>query len=180
MTAWILDRKLVTLTMLVAVTGAAILYAIWIGWRGPDYSVDSAQYLKDVAAQRPIDTAIPSVPLAPRTSAVAPASPAPRGPLPTDQEVPTRGAIVWNAPTPAYTLPDIKTPEIKNLTGFDKIPELSAAIPDGPVSIPTVPVEQPGTTFRLILPGSSTTGSTALPSSIPGGVIGTAGGLLKH
>jgi hypothetical protein len=188
MTALIENRsKLIALSAIVAVAGAAILYAVWRDANRLDYAVDSAKYLKGVSTSLPtIDVTVPaSPPFMPRSSIVESVGfgPLPRAPLPTDQEGPPRPAISWSTPRPVFALPEIQTPpDLKNLTGLDKLPSLSGLAPGTSFPMPALSSEPSGTTFRLILPGATPTGAidspAGLPGSLPGGVLGAAGGLL--
>jgi hypothetical protein len=185
MTALIVNRrKLVALAAIVAVSGAAILYAVWRDGGRPDYAVDTAKYITGVSTPpQPIDATVPaSPPFMPRSSIVESVGfgPLPRAPLPTDQNDPPSAAISWSTPPVVLALPEIQPPlDVKNLTGLDKIPDLPVVAPATSFSLPSEPS---GTTFRLLLPGSATAGAVDSPAgllgSIPGGVVGTAGGLL--
>ena len=183
MTALIADkRKLATLAVIGGIAIAAILYAVWRDANRLDYAVDSAKYLKAVSASpQTIDTTVPaSPPFMPRSFIVESVGfgPLPRAPLPTDQNGPPAGAIAWSAPPLIIALPDIQPPlDVKNLTGLDKIPDLSVV---APATSFLLSEEPSGTPFRLILPGSAPTGAISSAGSIPSGAIGAATGLLKR
>ncbi len=180
-------RRLVTLAAIGGIAVAAILYAVWREAGRPDYAADTAQYLKGLAASpQTIDAAVPaSQPFAPRVSIMEPAAlEQPRAGSPAVQQDPAHPAISWNTPPLVFVLPEIQAPaEIKNLTGLDKIPEVSVTVPSASFSMPASPSEPAGTTFKLILPGTPTgviESPAGSPGSISGGAIGTATGLLKR
>jgi hypothetical protein len=187
MTTLINNRsKLAALAAIVAVAGAAILYALWSGAIRPDYAVDTAKYLKGVSTSpQTIDATVPTSVSRPAIAEPTGSVSQPRAALPTEQEDPPRPPISWNTSMPVFVLPEIQTPpDLKKLTGLDKLPNLSGLAPGTSFPMPALSSESSGTTFRLILPGVAPTGAidspAGLPGSISGGGLGAATGLLKR
>ena len=172
---------------IIAVASAAILYVVWRNADPSDYAIGTVKYLKGVSAPpQTIDAKVPSAP--PLTSPFSVMEPTASeqwsAGSPVDQQNSSQPAISWSTPKPVFELPEIRTPpDLKNLTGLDKLPSLAGPAPGTSSSIPALSSEPSSTTFRLIVPGAAPTGAIDTPAgltgSLPGGAVGTAGGLLR-